>query len=272
MRKSLFTNLVKNKNSLLYSSYCFLGVNGFALLHHQLFNIPSTFEKHIIPSFVGIFLGGWVGKLLDDKDLIIYREKKKISKLVKKLKEQSSIDGLTKILNRRVFDETIKNKWEIYKRSNFEYRINSLKKINKYKKLSVLMIDIDYFKQFNDSYGHQKGDIALKEVALAIKNSLEREIDITARYGGEEFITLLSETNKTGLENIVKKIQKNISDLEIPHLQSKISQKITVSIGGASLIPLDQENSYSQLIKNADDALYFSKKNGRNKYTFYDSI
>jgi len=131
------------------------------------------------------------------------------------------------------------------------------------------MIDIDYFKQFNDNYGHQAGDVALKKIAIAIKKSLSRKDEIVARYGGEEFVSLLPRTNKSGLETIVKKIQENIANLEIKHSWSEISGNLTVSIGGASLIPLNH-NSYAEIIANADKALYFSKRNGRNKYTFYE--
>lgn len=162
----------------------------------------------------------------------------------------SSIDGLTGIANRRAFDEFFDKQWNLASRTKLH--------------LSIIMVDVDYFKSFNDNYGHIAGDECLKKVAKAINSSLGRSSDMVARYGGEEFVCLLPGTDLTGLELIVEKIRIHIAELKIPHAYSSVSNYVTVSIGATSTIP-SQESSSKTFLELADQLLYEAKKEGRNR-------
>jgi len=130
--------------------------------------------------------------------------------------------------------------------------------------ISLIMIDIDYFKQFNDTYGHQEGDRCLRDVALAMQACLVRGTDLLARYGGEEFVCLLPETDLEGTKLIGERFRQAVLDLEIPHIKSEISDFVTISLGAASLFPTP-EMEESTLIAEADKALYEAKAQGRNR-------
>lgn len=126
------------------------------------------------------------------------------------------------------------------------------------------MVDIDRFKLYNDTYGHQAGDECLKEIAEKLEESCKRSMDIVARYGGEEFIILLPDTDLDGARMVAKKINKNIQDMKIEHVKSEHGEIVTVSIGVASDIPKD-EKSLEKLIGLADKMLYLAKESGRNR-------
>ncbi len=162
----------------------------------------------------------------------------------------SHIDGLTNIANRRAFDEALEREWLRAKRSG--------------RTLSILMLDIDYFKKFNDTLGHAAGDECLKDVAKTIKGSLMRPSDIAARYGGEEFVCLLPETDIKGAMHTAENIMTNIKRLNILHPSSEICSIVTVSIGIASALPTDDSDS-NELLQSADKALYAAKSLGRNR-------
>lgn len=170
------------------------------------------------------------------------------------LQHLSSTDGLTGVANRRSFDEHLEIEW---KRS-----------IRNSTPLSLIMLDIDYFKAFNDTYGHQGGDECLKQVATAIKNVLRRPSDCAFRYGGEEFVVILPETHKAGAKRVAEKIRAAIEKLEIPHAGSKISQWVTISLGTATMVPTKYTPSMN-LIASADKALYQAKQDGRNLVRSY---
>lgn len=186
-------------------------------------------------------------KLVEEK-LKESEERLKIAN--EKLKRLSFIDGLTNVANRRYFDDYIKNEWNRALRNSTE--------------LSILMLDIDYFKAYNDTYGHLQGDECLKIVASTGKNTLKRPEDLFARYGGEEFAIVLPETCSKGGEFIANKIRTNIENLMIPNINSQVKPYVTVSIGVATVIP-SEEMSYEEFINNADKALYKAKESGRNK-------
>jgi len=135
--------------------------------------------------------------------------------------------------------------------------------------LSVIMIDIDYFKIFNDTYGHLQGDHCLYEVAQAIKMALKRPKDLAIRYGGEEFLTILPDTNLEGAIVIAETIGKSIKDLKIENLNAEISNLVTVSLGIATIIP-HKTMKPKNLIARADQALYLAKQNGRDRFEVYD--
>ncbi|MGD8192695.1 PAS domain S-box protein [Brevibacillus ginsengisoli] len=166
------------------------------------------------------------------------------------LQEISSVDGLTGIPNRRFFDENYQKEWNRALRNN--------------KPLSIIMFDIDFFKGYNDSYGHQAGDDCLKQVAQLISAPLRRPGDFAARYGGEEFIVVLPETDCAAAAMIAEKIRHNVETAQFPHNQSSISPYVTISGGIASTIPTSEQQPKT-LIATADKNLYEAKQKGRNQ-------
>jgi diguanylate cyclase (GGDEF)-like protein len=163
-------------------------------------------------------------------------------------------DPLTGIYNRRFFDEQIERVIGTLSRSGGAL-------------LSVLMIDIDFFKKFNDKYGHLDGDECLKKVAQVLQNSMMRQDDFVARYGGEEFVVVLPNTDETGAKMVTKRIVENVWNCNILHEDSPIYKRVTISVGvagGRTTHPLTARD----FIHLADNMLYESKKNGRNQYTF----
>ncbi len=172
-----------------------------------------------------------------------------------KLQKLSLLDGLTGIGNRRFFDEQYEIKWKE------AYQNQSL--------LSIIIIDIDYFKAYNDSYGHLEGDNCLKKVAVTIEKCLQRYGDLIARYGGEEFIGILSETEGQGAWEKAECIRKEIENLQVLNEKSQINNYLTVSIGVVSMIPKSKNNKM-ELIDYADTALYKAKLYGRNRVNFYE--
>src|SRR6056297_989099 len=171
----------------------------------------------------------------------------------KTLEFLSSFDGLTGITNRRYFDEQLKIEWER------AYEDSAL--------LGLLMIDIDYFKLYNDNYGHLAGDDCLKRVADSISKSLKRSTDFVSRYGGEEFVVILPGANFTNSMRIAELIRKNVEALKIPHELSETSDFVTISLRDKSIMP-NRESTHKELIKKADKALYRAKENGRNSAAY----
>ncbi len=168
------------------------------------------------------------------------------------LKLMSSIDALTEVANRRRFDEYLHLEWRRAIRSKYP--------------ISLLMIDIDYFKSYNDTYGHQKGDECLRAVAGEIEQHLRRPSDMVARYGGEEFSVILPETPSYSASSLAKRIWSGVGNLNIEHTGSARVGHLTISIGAATTIP-DENQSISQFIENSDKNLYKSKSEGRNRIT-----
>lgn len=171
------------------------------------------------------------------------------------LQNLSSMDGLTGIANRRSFDSRIADEWKRSLRQNGE-------------PLSLIMLDIDHFKLYNDTYGHQEGDNCLIQIAAAIQACCIRPGDLAARYGGEEFSVVLPATSAAGAISVAERIKKAIEHMQIPHANSPISPHITVSIGIGTVIP-DGDGTVTTLIEHADLALYQSKSDGRNRITLY---
>ncbi len=172
----------------------------------------------------------------------------------KQLEQLATIDSLTGIPNRRSIDSTLHREWLNAMRSS--------------EPLAVMMIDIDYFKNYNDCYGHQAGDVCLKQVAHAIRASLRRSTDYVGRYGGEEFIVLLTHSDWEKAKKVAEKIFEAIRLLNLPHLASPTSQVVTISAGINVTIPTPRL-SLSSLIQQADEALYQAKHNGRNQFILH---
>ena len=136
--------------------------------------------------------------------------------------------------------------------------------------LSVIVGDIDFFKNYNDYYGHQEGDACLKAVAGCIKSSVQRSGDMVARYGGEEFVVLLPNTPSDGAFRVAEKMRIAVSSMNHEHARSKVQNFVTISLGVATLVPPMNGDNPEDLVKLADDALYASKKAGRNLVTVRD--
>ena len=168
------------------------------------------------------------------------------------LRRLSSVDGLTGIANRREFDETLLREWRRVIRSG--------------RPLSLLVADVDYFKQFNDGYGHQVGDECLKAVARSMQSELKRPSDLLARFGGEEFVVVLPETDIQGAAAVSESMRRAVEAMGITHRHAPVPGVVTVSVGVASLVP-DRERRPEALIEAADKALYEAKRGGRNRVT-----
>jgi diguanylate cyclase (GGDEF)-like protein len=129
--------------------------------------------------------------------------------------------------------------------------------------LSLIMVDVDYFKLYNDTYGHLSGDECLKMVAKKLSDVPKRAVDLCARYGGEEFTLLLPNTNLMQAEKLAERCRENISQLKIPHKSSSVCNVVTISAGVTSIVPA-KGSSAPSLIKAADNAMYLAKEKGRN--------
>lgn len=159
------------------------------------------------------------------------------------------IDGLTQVANRRRFDEYLNQEWRRLAREQVP--------------LSLILCDVDFFKRYNDTYGHQAGDDCLRAVAQAISRVVKRPADLVARYGGEEFAVILPNTNAEGAVKVAEMIWLEVQCLQIAHCQSDVSEYVTLSLGVSSKVPT-QEVSSKVLIAAADKALYEAKEQGRD--------
>ena len=182
---------------------------------------------------------------------ILQNERTQLQKANQVLLELSSLDGLTGIANRRYFDEFLIKIWSLQTRNAG--------------KIAIIMCDIDFFKAYNDNYGHLQGDECLKVVATILKKSLKREGDLIARYGGEEFVVILPNTDREGALNVAATLRTNIENERILHEHSAAASVVTISLG-VSIGQADPRISPISLIKAADEALYLAKKDGRNCY------
>ena len=158
-------------------------------------------------------------------------------------------DGLTGIANRRMLDSVLEKEWASAKRNG--------------QPLSVILIDIDYFKQYNDHYGHIQGDECLQRVAGALRDAATRPRDLLARYGGEEFVVVLPETDEAAALTVAERCRSLIFAAEIPHRSSGLGALLTVSQGIATAVPT-QDGRPQTLIERADRRLYLAKQRGRN--------
>jgi diguanylate cyclase (GGDEF)-like protein len=172
------------------------------------------------------------------------------------LSQMSFIDGLTQISNRRAFDEYLDREWK--------------RAIRKKSSISMLLMDIDYFKNYNDNYGHIAGDDCLRKIACELLNIHRRPGDMFSRYGGEEFASILTDTDLDGAKHMASKMLKRISELKIPHEFSPVTDHVTISIGVANFHP-DQGMTHDQLIQNADRLLYQAKDHGRNRMEYQET-
>jgi diguanylate cyclase (GGDEF)-like protein len=172
-----------------------------------------------------------------------------LSRTNQELERLAFVDGLTQVANRRYFDDRLNREWGRLRREQTP--------------LSLILCDIDYFKQYNDTYGHQAGDECLRQVATILKTKAKRPADLVARYGGEEFVLILPDTPAIGAIQVAREIQAHMRQIQIPHQGAAIHPFVTLSLGIASMIP-QYDMTSDQLIDQADQALYKAKSRGRN--------
>ncbi len=192
---------------------------------------------------------------LEKANMILKRTNIKLKHLNRQLEETAATDALTGVLNRFAFNNAIDISWEHALITNED--------------ISVIMLDVDYFKRYNDYYGHVEGDKCLKAIAGTMIDSLKRGRDKVYRYGGEEFIVLLPGVGVDGATIVAERILKRVEALKIPHEDG--GGVVTISAGIHSMIPLGIDNK-AELVDKADQALYYAKKNGRRQYVVYNNI
>lgn len=224
----------------------------------------GPYEKEYIHKdghFVPVRLSGQIVEIKGEKyiwssveDITDHKQaEKELARLYKEVEQLSFQDGLTGIANRRMFDQTLDREWRRAKRDRSP--------------LSLIMCDIDYFKQYNDYYGHQQGDECLKRVAKALHGVSKRAIDMIGRYGGEEFVLLLPETNETQAVQLAEQCVSAVRQQKLTHKLSTVGEVVTISAGVSTIIPL-RETQPSALIETADKLLYQAKQKGRNRFEY----
>lgn len=219
-------------------------------------NIPVLFvtaKSEVLDEEHGFCLGAvdYISKPFH-LPIVMARVRTHISLKVKTdlLEAKVMLDGLTNIPNRRRFDEVLESEW---KRAQ---RTGTL--------LSLVMLDVDFFKRYNDNYGHGPGDECLKKVASALVDAVDRPSDLVARYGGEEFVALLPETEAQGAGYIAERMRSAVEQLQLPHQYSEVSNVVTVSVGSVCVRPCSG-TSQLELLRLADEKLYEAKESGRNQ-------
>lgn len=186
----------------------------------------------------------------DEAFLALEKSQEQLAAANRTLQRLSTLDSLTGIANRRMFDDTLQKEWN--------------RAIRGSKPLSLIMIDIDCFKLYNDHYGHQGGDNCLKNVANGLCSALHRENDLVARYGGEEFAVVLPDTDRYGAVKVAELIHQAIKVLGIEHATSIVTDTLSISIGVATVFP-HKDSKPEILIGAADQALYRAKEDGRDR-------
>lgn len=213
---------------------------GFVLMWQNISNLMADFQKNF---YINLIFAAIAFVIIELALLFILIKEEKY----KLAQRQAIYDGLTDIYNRRYFDLIYKQAKEKSKKIGAVY--------------AIILCDIDQFKSYNDSYGHQQGDICLKKVAHAIQNTIRRSSDLVCRYGGEEFVVFLSDATQETAERIAEQIRVNVQKLNLPHRGSTIASCVTISLGVAYCAERDDTN----VLERADSALYQAKEQGRNR-------
>ena len=262
----------KQKLNLLWNILGFLSGSTFlcAFSALQKFMIGAVFslKGFIIPSIFGgisglvithsFFTITHLARQLKEQNQFLENQ---VKERTKELREKNKLlevfsytDALTSIANRRLFDSILKRE------------CGRLSRVKSSLSLSLIMCDIDYFKKYNDTYGHQKGDECLQHIAGAIRSVVRRTIDLIARYGGEEFAIILPGTESDDAVQLAETVRKAVENLRIPHDNSEVDTIVTMSFGVASITSQDKESDcMSVLVSKADKGLYMAKTSGRNK-------
>lgn len=186
----------------------------------------------------------------DEAYRALHESQQKLLEINQELQRLTNVDGLTGLSNRRYFNEFSGPQWRLAIRDKTP--------------IGILMIDVDNFKKYNDTYGHLAGDEVLKSVGAAMQKSVSRPTDLPARFGGEEFVVLLPASPIESLNTVGERLRANVEGLKIPHVASTVCGHVTVSIGGAVTMPSGDDTLLS-LIEAADQALYEAKETGKNR-------
>lgn len=186
----------------------------------------------------------------DEAYRALRRSQQELMEMNLELQRLTNVDGLTGLSNRRYFDEYLETEWRHALRTGDP--------------LSLLLIDIDHFKQYNDTYGHLAGDEVLKAVALALRSTFQRPRDLAARMGGEEFVVVLPQTQADDVLGLAEKAVRAVDALKIPHRASSAADHVTISAGAATCTPVRDQQPLS-LVESADKAMYEAKQSGRNR-------
>jgi len=216
------------------------------------FEIVKILSAYIAIALNNSFQNNLLSEEIDERK----KAQENLKKLNNRLKNLSIIDELTKTYNRRFLTEKIADEW--YKASRT------------HKPVSLIILDVDKFKQYNDTYGHLEGDLCLKKVSMILMDSVKRELDVVARYGGDEFVALLPNTDLDGASILAERMRKGVEALKIEHKSSEVSKYVTITLGVASIIP-DFHDSHEKLLRLADEALYRAKSKSRNVVVAIDT-
>jgi len=193
----------------------------------------------------------------DEAYRALRRSQQELLKMNLELRRLTQSDGLTGLSNRRYFDEFLSAEWRRAQRENTE--------------VSLLMIDVDYFKPYNDTYGHVAGDNVLRSVATTIRREVSQPRDLVARFGGEEFAVVLPGAGSALARLLAEKMRRDVAGLELPHMGSAVSEHLTISVGVATLTP-GEGLAETALIEEADAALYRAKREGRNRVAYSTAV
>jgi len=195
---------------------------------------------------VGLFLGLIISLLLDRT----IRDNQRLRAATQELERLANLDGLTQIANRRCFEMHLQMEWA--------------RAVREKKSLTLILCDVDHFRLYNETYGHQAGDDCLRQLALIFSRTAKRPGDLAARYGGEEFAIILPNTSASGGTVVARSIQGSVAQLQLPHRDSDEGASISLSFGVATVLP-GQELSPTILTELSDRALYTAKERGRNQ-------
>jgi diguanylate cyclase (GGDEF)-like protein len=195
---------------------------------------------------VGLFLGLIISLLLDKT----IRDNHRLRLATQELERLANLDGLTQIANRRCFEEHLQQEWA--------------RAVREKNSLTLVLCDVDHFRLYNETYGHQAGDDCLRQLALILSRTAKRPGDLVARYGGEEFAIILPNTNTSGGIVVTHSIQESVAQLHLPHAASGGATSISLSFGVATVVP-SQALSSAMLTELSDRALYTAKERGRNQ-------
>lgn len=237
--------------TILYCGHFFLYTGG--MLKPSVENMYKTaVVLAVVPLMVGMV--GALKQRVDSRSAELKKRTEELERANKQLELLSTIDGLTGIPNRRYFESAYVREWQ--------------RSLHEQTPLALIMVDIDFFKNYNDRYGHQSGDACLRKVAGIMAEYVHSPGKITARYGGEEFIVLLSHANWKKAYKAAEKIRRKIENLQVPHEVSPVSEYVTVSIGVVSFMPSIHDHA-DDYVKMADIALYCAKHKGKNNVHNY---
>lgn len=228
-----------------------------SLLIEAVLGLPQDWGQFANYFLMSNVVGAAICYVLERRDRIMYLqgrllelEKHQLNRLSQRLDQLSREDALTGLANRRHFNEVLHREWERARRS--------------LQPISLVFLDIDHFKGFNDAYGHLDGDKALAAVAGALRSAVRRPADLPARYGGEEFVILLPDTDRQGALEVAAQVMTAVDQLHIPHGASDVAPYVTASVGVATEVPVTGRNS-AYLVAAADAAVYSAKASGRHK-------